>query len=243
MSVLIEALSTWFESTTITTDSVPPQCQPATHEQNELGWDSFVRGYWSTQWAILQHDDYRRKHLVDNTTLGTIWAHQLLTQIWTQIGIAWNLHNEHIHRKDAKVQDTDLRGRLILRITHLQDKRSQVLAIHRDTYFMTDLANTLNNTHSLTTLQNWLQLYEPAILDSVALANDAAIKKMKFLTQHFTVLKQSSCKPKLSHKQRTHRRQDPSRWKRRKKTTLYHSGEDHHLLQSPTPDSPPYTLP
>jgi hypothetical protein len=31
MSVLINALSAWFQSTTIATDSVPSQCQPATH--------------------------------------------------------------------------------------------------------------------------------------------------------------------------------------------------------------------
>jgi hypothetical protein len=126
-----------------------------------------------------------------------MWAHHLLTFLWTYIYTAWTVYNDHIHRKDSTHQDTDLRKCLIHPTTHRHDKRSQVLTIHRNAYFMTDLDDTLTNTKSLTVLRNWLQLYEPAILNSIALATNVAMKNMKFLTQeHFTVLKQSSRKPK-----------------------------------------------
>jgi hypothetical protein len=217
MSVIIDALSAWLQLTTIPTDSAPFQCRPAMHEQNYIGRDSFVRGFWSTQWAIIQHDDYKCKKRVDNNTLGQIWAHLLLTVLWTHIGMAWTLHSDHIHRKDVAHQDTDLCNQLMCRINHLHDKHSTVLVIHRDAYFMTDIDDTLTNTKSLTVLRNWLQMYKPAILDSIALATDVALHHMKFLTQYFTVLKQSSRKPKPSYNKHTYQRQDPSRWKRRKK--------------------------
>jgi hypothetical protein len=130
----------------------------------------------------------------------------------------------------------------IRRITHLHNKRIQVLVIHRDAYFMTDLDATLTNTTSLVVLRNWLRLYEPAILNSIALVTDVALKHVKFLTQHFRVLQQSSRKPKPSHKQRTHLRQDPSRWKRRKKLPQIPSEKITTFFTSP-PQTPRPTLP
>jgi hypothetical protein len=74
---------------------------------------------------------------------GQLWASHCINELWKQIRIAWNDHNDTIHGTTKKQEDHDLQTRTHLRIRHLHNQRRNTLAIHRDVYFIPDLDQKL----------------------------------------------------------------------------------------------------
>jgi hypothetical protein len=176
LTIFNDAISAGLNQTTIQPHHYHPQYRPALIAQTLIGWEPFLYGYWSHQWAKLHQQHPLAAGKKDRHQTGQLWASHFINEIWRLIHIVWNEHNDFIHGQEQQPDDQDLRTCRHLRIRHLHNQRCNVLVIHRDAYFIPDLASKLATSPPINFLHNWLRLYEAAIYESIAMANDVAIK-------------------------------------------------------------------
>jgi hypothetical protein len=108
-----------------------------------IGWDAFLRGYWSHHWAEIHQQHLSAAAQTEHHQSGQLWASHCINEIWRQIRIAWKDHNDSIHGTNQKQEDQDLHMCTHLRIRHLHNQCRNVLVIHRDAYFIPDLDHKL----------------------------------------------------------------------------------------------------
>jgi hypothetical protein len=183
MVVLIECVDAWLDGEAIDPAGYPKHCQSAIAAQNKIGWPAFLRGYWTTQWSALQDAHLKKTATWTHKRNGRTWASHTITTIWKHLHAAWQLHNAAIHTHDEKIEDDDIKKRTRFRITRLHQRKYETMAIHRD-YFFDDPDATLAAT-SLNFQRNWLQLYEPAILESIKMAQAVSIRGTTPLSTYF----------------------------------------------------------
>jgi hypothetical protein len=208
LTIFNDAISAWLNQNTIQPHAYPAQYRPAIIAQNLIGWEAFLHGYWSHHWANMHQQHLSAAANTEHHQTGQLWASHCINEIGRQICIAWNHHNDFIHGKTQQKEDQDLQSRTHLRIRHLHNQRRKVLAIHREAYFIPDLDNKLATQPPINFLRNWLRLYEAAIYESIAMANDVAIKNTQPLETYFTVTRRPTHTPPPRYQQRTHSRND-----------------------------------
>jgi hypothetical protein len=216
LTIFNDAIDAWLHHKNIQPHDYPNQYRPAIISQNLIGWDAFLRGYWTHHWAKLHQHHLSAAESTEHHQSGQLWASHCINEIWRQIRIAWNTHNDFIHGTIQKQEDHDLRTRTHLRIRHLHNQRRNVLAIHRDAYFIPDLTTKLATQPPINFLRNWLRLYEAAIYESIAMAHDVAIKNTRHLATYFPVTHRPTRTPPPRYQQHTHSRNDTTRKKSRK---------------------------
>jgi hypothetical protein len=192
MTVLLECTEAWLTGEAINPADYPRYCQRAIQAQTRIGWHAFLQGYWTTEWALLQDAHLKYTRQWTHTCSGRTWATRTITTIWQHIHNGWTLHNDAIHVIDGKLEDADIKTRTHFRIIRLHQRRSETMAIHRD-YFFDDADATLQAT-TLTFQRNWLNLYEPAILESIKMAQTNSIKGTTPLSAYFPVT-HPGCRP------------------------------------------------
>jgi hypothetical protein len=174
MTVILEAISAWLTGDIIASTDYPPRCRRAINAQTTIGWHEFLPGYWAKEWSILQDAHLRKTSQWTHKCNGQTWATHTITTLWEYVHKAWTLHNDTVHAHDANTEDTDLQTRTQFRIIRLNQRRDKTMAVHRDYFFETPMT-TLNAT-TLNFQRNWLNLYEPAILESIKMAQAKSIK-------------------------------------------------------------------
>ena len=106
-----------------------------------------------------------------------------------------------------------------IRILH--SKKNEALAIDRPLLFITNLEHYLSTTHA-NHMQNWLNTYKQAILDSIATAQTESVRGTRPLETYFISIPSQIPKrpPCLRFNHRLHTRKDSSAWKRRRRQPL-----------------------
>jgi hypothetical protein len=99
----------------------------------------------------------------------------------------WQIHNDTVHAHDAKTEDIDLKTRTHFCIIRLHQRRNNTMAMHRD-YFFDNPTATLA-TMTLNFQRNWLNLYEPAILEGIKMAEAESIRDTPSLTEYFVTIR------------------------------------------------------
>jgi hypothetical protein len=183
MTVILDAITVWLQDDSITPEDYPRRCRRAIIAQTAIRWHESLQGYWAHEWSILQDAHLRNTSKRIHTSTGQTWATRTITRIWDYVQAAWKIHNDNIHAQDAKTEDTDLKIRTHFRIIRLHQQQNETLAMHRD-YFFDNPTATLDAT-SLNFQRNWLNLYEPAILESIKMAESESIRATPALTQYF----------------------------------------------------------
>jgi hypothetical protein len=215
LTIFNDAINAWLNHNIIQPHDYPLQYRPAIIAQNLIGWDAFLRGYWSHHWAKIHQLHLSAAAQTEHHQSGQLWASHCINEIWRQIRIAWKDHNDTIHGTTQKQEDHDLHTRTHLRIRHLHNQSRNVLAIHREAYFIPDLDHKLATHPPINFLRNWLRLYEAAIYESIAMANDVAIQNTRHLGTYFPTTRLPTHPPPPRYQQHTHSRNDYIRKKPR----------------------------
>jgi hypothetical protein len=54
MIVILEAIEAWLDGAAINPLGYPRRCRRAITAQNRIGWHTFLQGYWTPEWSLLQ---------------------------------------------------------------------------------------------------------------------------------------------------------------------------------------------
>jgi hypothetical protein len=192
MVVLLECIYAWLDGEAIDSAGYTRYCQSAITAQNKIGWYPFLQGYWTNEWSLLQDAHLKHTQRWTHKCSGRTWASPTIFNIWKHIHNAWTLHNDAIHAINGKLEDADLKKRTHFRIIRLHQRKPETMAIHHD-YFFED-ADAILLATTLTFQRTWLNLYEPAILESIKMAQVNSIKGTTPLSVYFPVAP-PGCRP------------------------------------------------
>ena len=96
---MIEYLNAWHHhSPTQPSHQYSPLLQQAIRQQSQIGWQSFIEGFWSSTWRKHQ-EEYLKSIKTQRSAL--LWASRLQRRIWQ---IAWTMweHRNNILHSDGK---------------------------------------------------------------------------------------------------------------------------------------------
>jgi hypothetical protein len=187
LDILIDGLNTWFLHLPMDVSRYPRSYHKLIHEQTEIGWRHMFNGHLTTQWRIKQDKYLRRLKIHTRTHTGAGWALRTMTTLWRDFFVLWKERNEAIHGHDTASQQLARKRKLRLEIGFLHDNRDQVLACDSD-LFLADTTEALHTYLDVTTAsqtQNWLNIWKPVILSSMASAKDLSIRGVLTLSTYF----------------------------------------------------------
>ena len=95
--IIIHALTYWnkYPSRQIPLNvDVSPLVGAAFVEQAQIGWTSFVQGFFSNRWAPIQSQHLLNRH---SRRSGHSWATALIVQLWQMIHAMWQHRNDSLH--------------------------------------------------------------------------------------------------------------------------------------------------
>lgn len=96
-----------------------------------------------------------------------------------QVHTRWVEHTQSVHHPNNA--PSARRQRLITRISYLQSQYAQCCPQHTHQFFL----DTTDNTHTFTTLQNWLYLHESVINKAIILHRQHNLLRQSLITAHF----------------------------------------------------------
>ena len=97
LEAIINILHDWHTSQNKRIGSESTLIQTTLQDQAKIGWDAFVRGFWSKQWAHVQHKHYKQNQMVTKKRTGAIWFRNCLRIIWTSVHDVWQHHDRETH--------------------------------------------------------------------------------------------------------------------------------------------------
>ena len=127
------------------------------HPQSQLGWRSFLMGYYHSTFITDQTD-----HAIRNKTKGTgsSWAVSLRNFIWTELHQLWLSRCEALHNPDDEFPFDAQREKLIARIRKIYEYKTKVSV---DDQKIVDLPIDERLALPTLTLAIWTPLAEKAI--------------------------------------------------------------------------------
>ncbi len=110
-----------------------------------------------------------------------------MTTLWRNFFVLWKERNEAIHGHDTTSQQLARKRKLRIEIGFLHDNRDQVLACDSDLFLAetTEALHTYLDVTSASQTQNWLNIWKPVILSSIASAKDLSIRGVHTLSTYY----------------------------------------------------------
>jgi hypothetical protein len=156
---------------------------------------------------------------------------------WKKIFEGWELRNTHVHGHDAVTAAAATKKKLFTKIKLLNSHQNEALE-HGRQYLIPDLRNFFR-TATPTTMQNWLNTYEPVHLESFSISAMRAVANIRRLHHYFPSTRiPPKRNPKPRHSARIHS-QPEHRKKTRKKAVATPSQFDTSFGISYAPVNPP----
>jgi hypothetical protein len=152
----------------------------------------------------------------------------MITIIWKQFFIMWELRNKKVHGHDKKSSKRARHLRLANEVTFLHTKRTEVLMTDRNLFIGSnedDVNNFLDHT-SPKHIENWLQIWRPVIIDSAKAAAAFALTAVKPMTTYFESLRTTpnpKRPPKPRYSTTAHTRNDGTDRVRRRRRAPAHN--------------------
>jgi hypothetical protein len=85
ITIFNDAVDAWLHHKIIKPHDYPPQYRSAIISQNLIGWDAFLRGYWSHQWAKIHQQHLSEAAQIEHHQSGQLWASHCINELWKQI--------------------------------------------------------------------------------------------------------------------------------------------------------------
>ena len=111
----------------------------ALEEQEELGWDKFIRGFISKSWGLAQESWYIQENDISHKHTNDRWSLHLQRGIQTFWFASWDQRNKHIHGGPTQRDNKQRRHRLRARVRALYQKSRHNLPFWETPLFSTPL--------------------------------------------------------------------------------------------------------
>lgn len=146
--------------------------------QKRIGWDLFLRGFWTTKWRQLWNNESiinKGRAPIPSVIMGIIWEKQL--EMWKAIC------NES-HKKNEN--NNDSRRELEAHIRHLHTKKNEIQAADRKYLLLQDVDEYIQ-TATTTQMEAWLELHKGPIKESIKRAEKEMEKYPQLMSFGFSV--------------------------------------------------------
>ena len=132
----IKILNDWRKGRTITPASFATTfgIRNAVRDQDQIGWDNFLLGRWSTKWQKVQQRHF--KH-TESQRSSLRWTTCIINKFIRTVWDIWDFRNSLVHRKGGVFQratnnelDSQIRDEFIIGFDNLQDKDKYLYQRH-----------------------------------------------------------------------------------------------------------------
>jgi len=104
---IIGGLSYWYRPDTGTELNLPNSISIVYHEQETIGWNNMLEGFYHVGWQTLQQEYY---HQIKSRKSGKKWQVGLCKELWDMANDLWRDCNESLHQRDNVVTDLETTG-------------------------------------------------------------------------------------------------------------------------------------
>jgi hypothetical protein len=118
--------------------------------------------------------------------------------LWHACHTLWESHNKRIHGNNPQEAERLLKQKLSTKICLLHNRRSECMP-DSTKLFHPQLSPFLQKSTSVQ-LQNWLNLYGPAIIDSIATRKSESVLNPRPRTKYFKTTSATSTRPRTRHR-------------------------------------------
>ena len=164
IQIATDGLQAFLDNTDLAMQPYDPTYHDLVEEQNEIGWDNFMKGRWSKHWTQMQDDYLSDTKLKTNKNNGTAWATNMVSTLWTDWFQLWTMRNEDRHGKDKTAQAQAKREQVIREVSFLYQMSGDVQRKDMDV-FDTDLETMIQS--STANMFAWKSNWEKIITASV----------------------------------------------------------------------------
>ena len=162
--IALEGLTSFLEGRAVDIHDLPDKYHKLLEEQDEIGWNNFLKGRWSKEWSRLQEEHLISIGAKTDRLNGTSWATNMIGTIWTDWFELWTMRNEDRHGKDKSSRASAKRGQMIREVEALYMLASEVHPEDTD-IFDVELETLLQRSTS--SLFSWKANWEPVIRSSI----------------------------------------------------------------------------
>ena len=154
IDIVLDGISSHFEDTLLCPNHYPDNYWLLVASQNQIGWDNFLKGRLSQEFATLSQRTTKNNGITWTTTLSAFVLAQWLL-LWTQ-------RNEDRHGKDKEEQSEARLEQLYREVELLYSRADEAPTRVNDTIFRCDLETQLQKKHAelVAWLANWLPVVE-----------------------------------------------------------------------------------
>jgi hypothetical protein len=98
----------------------------AIKQQNNIGWDHFVRGRIAIEWGALINRQLKEKKIPSEEMDAETWGAKMISINWKYVLEMWKLRNDEEHGTDAETIEKKKKERLMAEILHLQEENMDI---------------------------------------------------------------------------------------------------------------------
>jgi hypothetical protein len=184
-SILLDGLSEWLEGCTICAGVYPFMYGKLIRQQTDIGWRQLFNGRLSSEWSRLQDDYLSQQHLQSKTRTGSLWTTSIITSIWSQFEIVWELRNGVIHGNDNHNRNMIRRQTAVHQLNAIYNLCDELLPSDRVHLFDTVEEHL---TLPTTTILNWVTVYKSMFTDSIRKAKKQAVVGVRAISEYMLPL-------------------------------------------------------
>jgi hypothetical protein len=137
----------------------------------------------SIEWTNLQEDYLRQQHILSKYKSGKLWTTNIITALWSQFELVWQIRNKVIHGHDDHTRNQARRHKAEHQIRTIYSKQDQLLPSDQIHLF-----NTVEEHLRLSTtnLIKWTNTYQPLFSDSIKKACKNSTSGIRSITDYFS---------------------------------------------------------
>jgi hypothetical protein len=153
----------------------------AIDDQNEIGWDNFIRGRLSNRWESIQSQRYTATKAKEKHRDPTIWATSLITTMWEGLIKTWESRNEDQHGRDETTKASKERASLKRRLATIYELQPQLESEDRR-FFKLHEEEWDERTNK--EMIEWLTIAEPLTNEGITRAR-SKVRNQSRITSYF----------------------------------------------------------
>ena len=164
--------------------------QPSNHhmiqahaDQNRIGWDSFIEGFWSKSFNECQSEHLTH---INNTKSSLLLLSKAQRRIWKIAWHLWNHHNAILHDKNKSFHPSEIQN-IDKELQFEWDKNIDTLPSSYPSLFPGTLQSLLSKTHA--NKLNWLitvwsvrELFNPLYFSNNVNSNAEPMSRYRYLS-------------------------------------------------------------
>ena len=153
--------------------------------QNAIGWKQLLLGRFSQDWSDIQEAYYATmlNPKLGKKRTGLRWQKAIITEIWTQWLIVWEIRNKDLHGATETTRARAEREEVERTLRDVYDLRKQMEPSVQQ-LLCRDIADHF--AKPLWFNKNWLAIHGPLVKQSIKHAKKKAIQGVRSIRQYFT---------------------------------------------------------